>query len=743
VTRLGRSPLVRSAVVVPGAGSSHAAVRRGDEGGGRRVADSAAGTFVATARRGGSSIGPVVTSSLVAMQEIGRRLEGATLGAYHLEEFVGGGGMGAVFRAHDTTLDRIVAVKVLFAHESADEEVVRRFRNEAQSAARLDHENIGRVHAVGYEEGWHFIVFEFIEGMNLRDIVTESGTFDIRRTVDVTLQLSEALAHAAERDVVHRDIKPSNVIITPDGHAKLVDMGLARLHQVTGGNDLTVSGMTLGTFDYISPEQARDPRAADVRSDLYSLGCTIYFLLAGRPPFAEGTMVQKLLQHQQERAVPVERLRPDTPAALAGAVARLMEKDPADRFQTPEALMAELADLATALGIFVPPERLELPRAAPGRRRLAGSLPWLIPVTGLLAVVAAAWWFEPAAVEPRRAGLDGTAADAGAGPVADERLSDATSDVIQSGPVEAGTPLAPRLLEAGDDERVELGPGVHSLAAPLTVRARSVRLVGAGPGKTSIRIAPAGSTSPAAALRLDDATVSLEGLSLEVEPEAAALVAAEGVFRLTGRSSLVVRDAVLNLRGADGREPIGEEPAVVVVAERSDGIGSASVGTVRFERTTLTADATVLRIDSGGPVEVFVESGGFTTTRRFLLAGGRGGDEAEPPSVALRAEGATFSCLAGFACLLDSQARPVGRRLRAVATDCRFEVPAPAALIEQAGIGEPDGYLLGTVEWTDAGSRYEGSDVFRRIDGAAERVEVDYASSPQPFDRGPDPLPGP
>ena len=163
--------------------------------------------------------------------------------------------MGAVFRALDTTLDRVVAVKVLAGRQADDEEMLRRFRNEAQSAARLDHENIGRVHAVGSENGWHYIVLEYIEGRNVRDMVREDGPFDIARTVDVAIQVADALEHASQRAVVHRDIKPSNIVITPAGRARIVDMGLARLHQMAGDRDLTISGMTLGTFDYISPER--------------------------------------------------------------------------------------------------------------------------------------------------------------------------------------------------------------------------------------------------------------------------------------------------------------------------------------------------------------------------------------------------------------------------------------------------------------------------------------------------------
>ena len=272
-----------------------------------------------TAISAGRPTPPVMASS---MEEIGRALEGHSLGPYLLEQFVGGGGMGAVFRAIDTTLNRVVAVKVLSRQHSSDVDMLRRFKNEAQLAARLDHENIGRVHAVGSDAGWHFIVFEFIEGTNLRDMVHDEGPLDVPRALLFTAQVAEALEHACERGVVHRDIKPSNIIVTPAGRARLVDMGLARLPAVGGVPDLTESGMTLGTYDYISPEQARDPRAADVRSDLYSLGCTLFFMLTGRPPFADGTAVQKLLQHQQSAPPPVattfpRRSRPSSNASSA------------------------------------------------------------------------------------------------------------------------------------------------------------------------------------------------------------------------------------------------------------------------------------------------------------------------------------------------------------------------------------------------------------------------------------------
>jgi len=230
----------------------------------------------------------------------GEDLVGTDLEHFTLEEFVGKGGMGAVFRATDRKLERTVAVKVLSKHRT-DPDARRRFSNEAQSAARLDHPNIARVYYVGEDRGWHFIVFEYINGVNIRDLVEHKGPFSLEEAWSYVVQLTDALVHANDRDVVHRDIKPSNILVTANGTAKLVDMGLARLHQVEReDSDVTASGVTLGTFDYISPEQARDPRSTDVRSDIYSLGCTLYYMLTGIAPYPTGTVLQKLLSHSSD-----------------------------------------------------------------------------------------------------------------------------------------------------------------------------------------------------------------------------------------------------------------------------------------------------------------------------------------------------------------------------------------------------------------------------------------------------------
>ncbi|WP_166820394.1 serine/threonine-protein kinase [Thalassoroseus pseudoceratinae] len=277
--------------------------------------------------------------------------EGVELGHFVVKERIGIGGMGAVFRALDTRLQRVVALKVLGPSQSRDESAVRRFQNEARSAARLDHDNIARVHYFGEDKGLHFIAFEYIRGMNLRDLITRHGPLHPAEAVNYTLQIATALKHTCEAGVVHRDIKPSNIIITSNGRAKLVDLGLARKEAADSLGDITLAGTTLGTFDYISPEQAQDPRSVDIRSDIYSLGCTLYHLLTGSPPYPEGTVLQKLLDHQgKEPPDPANRNR-HVPTELSQIVKKMMATKPKNRYATPDDLLVDLGHLARAFGL--------------------------------------------------------------------------------------------------------------------------------------------------------------------------------------------------------------------------------------------------------------------------------------------------------------------------------------------------------------------------------------------------------
>lgn len=332
---------------------------------------------------------PTVSDSTYRILE-GRVMPGDRLGHFELVEYVGGGGMGRVFRAIDTQLGRTVALKVLPPDQSSDPDALQRFQNEAQSAARLDHDNIARAFYVGEDRGLHFIVFEFIEGVNVRLLVERKGPLPLAEAISYTLQVAEALAHADARSVVHRDIKPSNVLITPEGRVKLIDMGLARLrHADPAVADLTASGVTLGTFDYISPEQARDPRNADIRSDIYSLGCTFFFMLAGQPPFPEGTVLQKLLQHQGDQPPEIQQFRPELPEESSRILRKMMAKDPRHRYASPADLVADLLLMAEQIGLrpMSPTSRIWLVPQEPSVSFFQRHLPWLAPIAALVCIV--------------------------------------------------------------------------------------------------------------------------------------------------------------------------------------------------------------------------------------------------------------------------------------------------------------------------------------------------------------------
>jgi len=315
---------------------------------------------------------------------------GSRLGHYELIGTAGTGGMASVLRAKDLELGRDVALKILPPHMARDPENVQRFKLEARAAAKLDHDNIARVFFCGEDLGLHFIAFEFVEGETLRAMIDHRGQIPPAECVPLMLQVAAGLAHANERGVVHRDIKPSNIIITPESKAKIVDMGLARSLSQTVNGGVTQSGVTLGTFDYISPEQALDPRKADGRSDIYSLGCAFYHALTGRPPVPEGTAAKKLYAHQHDPVVDPREYNAAVPDAFAAVLAKMMAKDPAKRYASPLALIAALGTLARQMKLgtdLLPAEALyhgESTRLLPEAPKLSVGL-----LAGVAVLVAA------------------------------------------------------------------------------------------------------------------------------------------------------------------------------------------------------------------------------------------------------------------------------------------------------------------------------------------------------------------
>jgi hypothetical protein len=300
---------------------------------------------------------------------------------YHLHGWLASGGMGMVFQAEHRLMRRPVALKVIHPHLLNRPAAVERFHREVRAAASLAHPNI--VTALDAEQagGVHFLVMEYVEGETLDRIVDRRGPLPVGEACAYLRQAALGLQHAHERGMVHRDLKPSNLIVTPAGQVKILDFGLAQLAQEgLAGSGLTPEGAVVGTPGYLAPEQARDPGAADIRADLYSLGCTLYHLLAGRPPFLGGGPLQQLLAHQDRAPRPLSAFRGDLPDALVRIVDRLLAKDPADRFPSP-------AQLAEALAPFVTGETST---RAPGRdgsghRLLVGTL-----TLGLLALVCGA-----------------------------------------------------------------------------------------------------------------------------------------------------------------------------------------------------------------------------------------------------------------------------------------------------------------------------------------------------------------
>jgi serine/threonine protein kinase len=269
---------------------------------------------------------------------------GARIGKYRLLEHIATGGMGSVYRALDEALNRVVALKVLLPQASAKASLLERFKREARHAARLSHPNIVTLYDCGEVEGIFYLAMEFIQGIDLAEYIRRRGQLDPEEARRMTIQAGKALEHAFSQGLTHRDIKPSNLLLTREGdrlRVKLTDMGLARTVDEEQFR-VTRDGTTVGTVDYMSPEQARDSAAADVRSDIYSLGCTLYHMLAGRPPFNEGGLGQRIYQHQSVEPTDVREHNPQVPAGLWAVLRRMLAKDPADRYQTPAELQQAL-----------------------------------------------------------------------------------------------------------------------------------------------------------------------------------------------------------------------------------------------------------------------------------------------------------------------------------------------------------------------------------------------------------------
>jgi serine/threonine-protein kinase len=332
------------------------------------------------------------------------------LGPYVVQAPLGEGGMGALFKAKHQLMRRVVALKVIRKGHLPHPDAVRRFEQEIRAAAALSHPNIVMAYDAGRTGESHFFVMEFVEGTDLGQVLSKHGPFPVAYACDCARQAAMGLQHAHEQGLVHRDIKPANLLLARGasqsggrGVVKILDMGLARLRYDPtnkGSKALTQLGAVMGTPNYIAPEQTVDAHVVDIRADIYSLGCTLYHLLTGQPPFPEGDLAEKLRKHQTTAPQPIRGLRPEVPEGLAAVLAKMMAKRPEDRYQTP-------AEVSAALEPFA--------RTEPGRAP-ASPAPPAAPA-GEAGITAAAPLPPPSATRPNGQPAP-AAALAGAAPAA-------------------------------------------------------------------------------------------------------------------------------------------------------------------------------------------------------------------------------------------------------------------------------------------------------------------------------------
>ena len=269
---------------------------------------------------------------------------GFILGKYKLLRMLGKGGMSSVYLAEHILMRARRAIKVLPKNRVSDATYLERFRIEARAAAKLDDPNIIHTYDIDEFEGQHYLVMEYVEGLDLHQLVKEQGPLDFVVAADYIAQVASGLSHAHAMGLIHRDIKPANCLVDKNKVVKLLDMGLARLVDDDASLTLDNNENVLGTADYLAPEQALDSHKADARSDIYSLGCTFYFLITGHPPFAEGSISERLMKHQIERPPSILKDRPDAPPILVHICETMMSKKAHERYQTADEVVERLSE---------------------------------------------------------------------------------------------------------------------------------------------------------------------------------------------------------------------------------------------------------------------------------------------------------------------------------------------------------------------------------------------------------------
>lgn len=369
-------------------------------------------------------------------QEVCRgKAEQLILGDYLLIDEIGQGGMGQVYRARHSMMNREVAIKLMRPDTLNSVEHIQRFRREVEAAAQLTHPNIVNAFDAGEFDGHYFLVMEYVRGQDLRRRIRQSGPLSISLALNYLLQAAQGLEYAHKRGVIHRDVKPSNLLLSDDGTVKVLDLGLSLVTREAGPafeasvpqTDLTETGQVMGTVDFMSPEQALHAHEVDPRCDIYSLGCTLHYLLTGMPPYLGDSMMSRLVAHRENPIPQLSRAVVDAPPRLDDVFRSLMAKKPEDRFQTMSDVIANLQlcrmDLSGNQDI---PETIRFtPTRTPTHRR---AKKWLV-LGGVLvtAAVLATAWLRPwetstsATSETKLTPADATLTEADAKPAPPEK----------------------------------------------------------------------------------------------------------------------------------------------------------------------------------------------------------------------------------------------------------------------------------------------------------------------------------
>ncbi len=612
-----------------------------------------------------------------AQQLLAGRSNGYKIDKYTLLDLLGRGGMGRVYLARDVRLNRQVALKILSHERMNNPRAIARFQREAKVGAQLQHENLVRVYDEGESGGIRYLVMEYIEGKNVGQLIGEQGSIPWPTAARLTRQIALGLEHARLKELIHRDVNPCNILVTRDGTAKLTDLGLAI--DLNDQDNVTRDGATVGTFDYVSPEQARHSRSVDTRADLYSLGCTIYHMIAGRVPFPVISLPEKLYAHQLHEPDPLAELVPGVPEGLAEVIRKMMRKTPEERYQTPLEVASALEPYAIEAGWTATPGS---PAPSDLALRVGAAAPAALGVGGrggagsdTAPVAPPASWgaslnldFGPAPGDrgPAGSGLgSGIGSGLGSGP----GESIFPVDLGPADPLGEGLKPAARSRTGSTDSAVakrarllRIGGGIAAAAAALGTVALLASLSTSGSGRPGPGgggpAGPGGTKKAQAPLARGDIVVRFrdgrseavatlpEAISRTVRAGDEIILAGGKTLRLDADRPIRVPAGSLTIRAADGSRPVVE---IAVKSAQSMFVVDAGLklaGLTVVVRHEAATDAPAFRAEADLTLErcSFRALGAAEGSRLFLAEGRR-----------LSVAGCLFE---GFDCPIEVAANP-------------------------------------------------------------------------------------